>query len=198
MKLKLPNALVVAVTPIGENHGEEIVTAVSVRVETKVLPEMLDEIEAGLREKLCDGDKVRIPSIESYEVKYEFENAQLLFGDLMFKDGKVSKIKIAPTQGGVWDFAASFKVTPNDEESGHLVGLIKRRITVVAEKMTLVPDKPPKGSKKADPRQGKLVDDAGEAAPKPGTGARAKAKTRIKRQMAGAERKGNRKKNRGH
>lgn len=138
MKLTANDALVTAITNLGENHGEEIVPATAIRLECQVPPRILDQFSRHLRPMLFKDDIPLVPEIGAIHWTAEYEKARFFIDAMEFNAADVKKISFSPRAGFLVDLALTVKVTADEKQRGKLTGLIKKEVKFVLEKMTQV------------------------------------------------------------
>jgi hypothetical protein len=136
MKITATDALVTAVTTLGENHGEDVVVALAVRLECQVLPRMLHQFDRKLLPLLFTDDIPTVPGINVIKWKFEYEKAAAMIGGLQFAGADVKNIKISPRAGFLIDLGLTVKVYGDADMRGKLTGLIKKKVNLSLEKMT--------------------------------------------------------------
>jgi len=136
-----------------ENHGDEEVTAVDIKLGFDVPNVRLDELRAGLREALYEMDPnadpslldegdhlthVRFPQLSTKKGRFSwsgsFEEVGLHLhlgngrgkGDLHFVETKLNNFFITIKEGGTCSCEARAQVLPTPDETTKLVGLLSR------------------------------------------------------------------------
>lgn len=162
MKISATEALVTAVTTLGENHGDEIVPAIAVRLEFTMPPRMLNAFSKALLPALFDDQQIpRIPEAGTIHLKVCYEKAHFFIDAQEFKGCDVKKIQVAAREGFLVDTGLTVKIPkPTAAQRGQLTGLIKKEVKIVLESMQLRIDESPEAeddAEKADPPQGALA-----------------------------------------
>lgn len=158
MKLSANDALVVAVTNLGENHGEEIVPATSIKLRFRMVPRLLNQFSRHLPTMIFDEQQVpRVPELGSLHWKPEYEKAAFSIAGQQFTKADVKKISFWATDGFMVEVELSVKVNADEDGRGVLTGLVKQEVIFALEKMTQkrIEDaaEPPVGGEKKDESQ---------------------------------------------
>lgn len=159
MKISATEALVTAVTTLGENHGDEIVPAIAVRLEFTIPPRMLNAFSNAILPALFDDKIPRIPEVGAIHLKVGYEKAHVYIDAQEFKGCDVKKIQVEAREGFMVDVALTVKIPkPTAAQRGQLTGLIKKEVKVVLESMQLRIDEPDHDDDGDEPdtRQGAL------------------------------------------
>lgn len=160
MKISATEALVTAVTTLGENHGDEIVPAIAVRLEFTMPPRMLNAFSRALLPALFDEQQIpRIPEVGTIHLKVSYEKAHTFIDAQEFKGCNVKKIQVEAREGFLIDVGLTVKIPkPTAAQRGQLTGLIKKEVKIVLESMQLRIDEGPEDGDEAPEKDARQPD----------------------------------------
>jgi hypothetical protein len=161
LKISATEAYVKAVTVHGENHGDDIVSAISVSLEFAMLPRMLRQFSEALFDLLFDPNQIpRIPELGVMHWKSTYDKATFYLGEHEYKPCDVKKLTFAAREGFLIDVTLNVKVSkPTAEQRGQLSGFVKQEgVKFTLESMQLRVDEPDEEEDEdaPDDRQGTL------------------------------------------
>lgn len=134
-----------------ENHGDDPVLAVDVKVQADVGNEFLDQLSPGLRAALYQKEgavagetpdidaehlgSLRFLQLQPFEWKDEMLGAKVVIhghskAENIDLEGDVNQIRLACKEGGTVELTYRVQVQPTPEDSGRLAAVLGRKVKV--------------------------------------------------------------------